>query len=321
MPAPQPPAPRLSVVMPVRNGGDYLDAALASIRRQTFADIEIVVVDDRSTDGTATLLARHAAEDGRIRVVSATGAGIVDALNQGLAETRADLVARMDADDISEPDRLARQVAEMDARPELVLLGTGAVVIDARGRVGEVVAVETDPARLAERLRLENPFLHPTVVMRRGAVAAAGGYRRQLALAEDYDLWTRLARQGAVANLADPLHRLRRHADQSSRRHRGEQRAVYALARLLAYGPKVDFPPIESLPTSLDAITAFLATPGSLGPGLSQRERRDVEMMLRWCLAVGALSRERRREIAATLHGGAPSLSSVLLQLRLRLSR
>lgn len=321
MPALQSPLPRLSVVMPVRNGGGYLDAALASIRRQTFADIEIVVVDDRSTDGTALLLARHAAEDGRVRVLTATGAGIVDALNQGFAEARADLVGRMDADDVSEPDRLARQVVEMDARPDLVLLGTGAVVIDARDRVGEVVAVETDPARLVERLHLENPFLHPTVVMRRDAVKAAGGYRRQFALAEDYDLWTRLTRQGAVANLPDALHRLRRHSDQSSRRHRAEQRAVYALARLLAYGPKTEFPPLESLPTSLDAITAYLGAARDLGPGLSQRERRDVEVMLRWCLSAGALSRERRRAIAPMLHGGVPNLSSLLLQMRLRFSR
>lgn len=321
MTAPQSPPPRLSVVMPVRNGGGYLDAALASIRRQTFADIEIVVVDDRSTDGTASLLARHAAEDGRVRVLSATGAGIVDALNQGLAEARADLVGRMDADDVSEPDRLARQVAEMDARPDLVLLGTGAVVIDARDQVGKVLAVETDPARLVERLRLENPFLHPTVVMRRNAVAVAGGYRRQFALAEDYDLWTRLTRQGSVANLPDALHRLRRHSDQSSRRHRVEQRAVYALARLLAYGPKTEFPPLESLATSLDAITAYLGGAGGVGPGLSQRERRDVEMMVRWCLSVGALSRERRRAVAATLDGGVRNLSSLLLQMRLRFSR
>lgn len=307
--------------MPVRNGGGYLDAALASIRRQTFADIEIVVVDDRSTDGTASLLARHAAEDGRVRVLSATGAGIVDALNQGLAEARADLVGRMDADDVSEPDRLARQVAEMDARPDLVLLGTGAVVIDARDQVGKVLAVETDPARLVERLRLENPFLHPTVVMRRNAVAVAGGYRRQFALAEDYDLWTRLTRQGSVANLPDALHRLRRHSDQSSRRHRVEQRAVYALARLLAYGPKTEFPPLETLATSLDAITAYLGGAGGVGPGLSQRERRDVEMMVRWCLSVGALSRERRRAVAATLDGGVRNLSSLLLQMRLRFSR
>ena len=321
MTAPQSPPPRLSVVMPVRNGGGYLDAALASIRRQTFADIEIVVVDDRSTDGTASLLARHAAEDGRVRVLSATGAGIVDALNQGLAEARADLVGRMDADDVSEPDRLARQVAEMDARPDLVLLGTGAVVIDARDQVGKVLAVETDPARLVERLRLENPFLHPTVVMRRNAVAVAGGYRRQFALAEDYDLWTRLTRQGSVANLPDALHRLRRHSDQSSRRHRVEQRAVYALARLLAYGPKTEFPPLETLATSLDAITAYLGGAGGVGPGLSQRERRDVEMMVRWCLSVGALSRERRRAVAATLDGGVRNLSSLLLQMRLRFSR
>lgn len=313
--------PRISVLIPVRNGGDYVDAAIASIRRQTFSDIEIVVVDDHSTDGTPAVLERHAMEDRRVRVLPATGAGIVDALNLALSEARGDLVARMDADDLSEPDRLGRQVAEMDARPDLVLLGTGAVVMDAQGRVGAVIAVETHPARLVERLPVENPFLHPTVVMRRRAVEAAGGYRRQFALAEDYDLWTRLARQGVVANMPDALLGLRRHPGQSSRRHRMEQRAVYALARLLAYGPPVDIPPLSTLPTPLAAVSAYLSAPGSALSGLSPRERRDIERMLRWCLAAGALSTERRREIVTALRGGSGLLSSLSLEWQLRWAR
>lgn len=319
--APAHSTPRISVLIPVRNGGDYVDAAIAGIRSQTFGDIEIVIVDDHSTDGTPAVLERHATEDDRIRVLSATGHGIVDALNQALAGARGDLVARMDADDLSEPDRLARQVAEMDARPDLVLLGSGALVIDAKGRVGTLIAVETDPARLVERLRVENPFLHPTVVMRRRAVEAAGGYRRQFALAEDYDLWTRLARQGVIANLPDALLRLRRHPGQSSRRHRMEQRAVYALARLLAYGPPVDVPSLSTLPTPLAAVTAYLSAPGSAGPDLTLRERRDVDLMLRWCLAAGALSAERRREIATVLREGSGLLSSLALEWRLRRAR
>lgn len=310
--------PRISVLIPVRNGGVYVDAAIASIRRQTFGDIEIVVVDDHSTDGTSAVLERHATEDSRVRVLPATGAGIVDALNLALSEARGDLVARMDADDLSEPDRLGRQVAEMDARPDVVLLGTGAVVMDTQGRVGALIAVETDPARLVERLPVENPFLHPTVVMRRRAVEAAGGYRRQFALAEDYDLWTRLARQGVVANMPDALLGLRRHPGQSSRRHRMEQRAVYALARLVAFGPSVDIPPLSTLPTPLAAVSAYLSAPGSALSGLSPRERRDIERMLRWCLAAGALSTERRREIATALRGGSGLLSSLSLEWRLR---
>ncbi|CAG0994155.1 glycosyltransferase EpsE [Rhizobiaceae bacterium] len=313
--------PRISVLIPVRNGGDYVDAAIASMRRQTYRDLEIVVVDDGSSDRTAALLARHAAEDGRIRVLSAAGAGIVDALNQALAEARGDLVARMDADDLSHPDRLARQVAEMDARPDLVLLGAGAVAIDARGRIGAPVTVEADPARLVELLRVENPFLHPTVVMRRLAVEAAGGYRRQFALAEDYDLWTRMALQGVVANIPDALLGLRRHPGQSSRRHRMEQRAVHALARLLAYGRPVDMPSLSALPTPLAAVTAYLSAMGSPGPEFSQNERRDIEKMLRWCVAAGTLSVERRREIAAALRGGSTFLSALSLEWRLRLAR
>lgn len=304
--------------MPVRNGEVFLDEAVASIRRQAFSDFEFVVVDDGSTDGTASLLARHAAEDDRIRVFAATGAGIVDALNQALAAARGDLLARMDADDIAEPGRFARQVAEMDARRDLVLLGTAATEIDGRGSAVGTIRPETDPARLLELLRELNPFLHPTVVMRRNAVEAAGGYRRSFALAEDYDLWIRLAREGVVANLPDALLRLRRHPNQLSRRHRLEQRAVHALARILAYGPPLEVPDLGKMASAGEAILTYVRAFVASGAELTVRERRDVERMLRWLLSVEAMSRAERRQVAATLRGGPPTFSSLLLRLRLR---
>lgn len=311
----------MSVLIPVRNGAGYVDEALASICGQSLRDIEIVVVDDRSTDATPALLERRAAGDGRIRVLAATGAGIVDALNQALAAASADIVARMDADDVAEPERLARQLAVMDARPDLVLLGSGAIGIGADGRAVGAIAVETDPARLVDRLRHDNPFLHPTVVMRRRAVEAAGGYRRPFALAEDYDLWIRMARQGVIANLPAPLIRLRRHPNQSSRRHRAEQRAVHALTRLLAYGPPVAAEYVAQSASSREAVGTYLRALVAAAPSLALRDRRDVEKMLRWYLAATDPARDERRAIAGLLRDGPPSLSSLLLRLRLRLSR
>jgi glycosyltransferase involved in cell wall biosynthesis len=305
--------------MPVRNGGSYLDSALASIRAQSFQEFEFLIVDDGSTDATPNVLARHAAEDARIRVLTAGGRGIVDALNQGLGAARSALVARMDADDAAEPNRIGRQVAEMEARPDLVLLGSAALRIDAQGRTIGTLAVETDPEPLAEAFRTRNPFLHPTVIMRRQAVEAAGGYRRQFTLAEDYELWTRLARLGALANLPDVLLRLRRHRNQSSHRHRREQRAVHALVRRTAWSPQAAPFLVAGPQTPVEAMTAYLTDHGRHAS--SPEARKDVGLILQWCLAEGGLSAERRRALAAAVGPGSSLLSALRREWRLLVAR
>lgn len=310
-------APRMSVLMPVRDGAPYVEEALASLRAQTLHEIEIIVVDDRSTDETPEILRRLAAADDRICILPATGSGIVDGLNQALAAARSDIIARLDADDVSEPDRLARQLAELEDRPDLVLLGSAATRIGSDGRVIGAIAVETDPERLAQQLRGGNPFLHPSVVMRRGAVEAAGGYRRPFALAEDYDLWIRLARLGEIANLPDPLIRLRRHRNQSSRLHRHAQRAVHALARLLAYGPSVATEAVVGLASPREAVAAYIRALAGARAALSRQDWRDVERMLRWYLALGTRDRDERKAAATLLCSGAPRPWSLLLGLRL----
>jgi len=113
--------PEISVVIPVRDAGARLREALDSISAQTFADWECLVVDDGSTDGSRRAAAEYAAADARFRTLSVGGAGLVSALNAGLREARAPLVARMDADDISVPARLESQVALMRANPEITL--------------------------------------------------------------------------------------------------------------------------------------------------------------------------------------------------------
>lgn len=195
----------LTVILPVRNGERWLDAAIASIRAQTFGDFELLVIDDGSSDRTASIATRHAAEDPRVVLVRNPASGLVSALNFGLEKARAPLVARMDADDIALPQRFERQVARMRAEPDLSVLGTGYFRIDAEGgRTGSVVP-PVEPVDVARALDRVNAIAHPTVVMRRDAVEAAGGYREAYLRAEDYDLWLRLAERGKLANLSDPL--------------------------------------------------------------------------------------------------------------------
>jgi glycosyltransferase involved in cell wall biosynthesis len=210
--------PAVSVLMPVRNGAAYLPASVASIQAQDFPSFELLVIDDGSTDATPALLASFAAADPRIRVFRQPPQGIVAALNAGIAEARAPYLARLDADDIARPDRLSKQIAFMEARPEIGLLGTWAEVIDETGNAAGRLTPPADPAVLARALARTNPFVHSSVMMRTALVRRLGGYRAAFRAAEDYDLWLRLAEAGGVANLPENLVQYRRHAASETRR-------------------------------------------------------------------------------------------------------
>ena len=206
----------VSVVLPVRNGEPFLREALESMVRQTHAELEIVVVDDGSTDGTEETLA--AFRDERLRVVRQAPDGLVAALRRGVAETRAALVARMDADDVAEPTRIERQVELLDRRPEVGMAATWVAVIDERGNELRREVLPTDHRDLSRRLLLRNPFQHGSVLLRRDALEAAGGYRDDYGANEDYDLWRRLAVAWELACVPEVLYRYRVHASAVTRR-------------------------------------------------------------------------------------------------------
>jgi len=196
-------APAVSVLMGVRDGAPWVSSAVASVLEQTLDDLELIVVDDGSTDGTPDLLA--AVRDRRLRVTRQPRAGLTAALARGLALARAPLIARLDADDVALPERLALQVAFLAAHPDVGLLGTAAREVDADGReIGVVRPPESDGA-LRRMLIRRNPFVHSSVMMRRAAAERAGGYDATIAVAQDYDLWMRLSRLVGLANLPDIL--------------------------------------------------------------------------------------------------------------------
>jgi glycosyltransferase involved in cell wall biosynthesis len=198
---------RLSVVLPVYNAEPWVGEAIASILGQTLSDFELIVVDDGSTDKSAEVI--RSFSDERIRLVSRENRGFAASLNQALELARADLVARHDADDISEPDRFQRQVAYLERHPRTALLGTNYVMIDEAGVPLGTTNLLTDPNDLKVAQVFANQFCHGSVIFRRGAVLGAGGYRAELAPAEDYDLFARLAHGSCVANLPEPLYRWR----------------------------------------------------------------------------------------------------------------
>ena len=203
-----PPQPWLSVVMPVRNAGPYLDAAVASIVNQTFTEFEFVIVDDASTDGTWPALEAWAARDPRIVIVrNPTRLGMVGNANAAVRCSRGVLVARMDGDDVSAPERLGRQVDVLQSRPEVAVVGSLFIGIDGAGRAVR----PRDRWRLLQHSPF-HPFPHGSAMFRRDAFEAVGGYRDVDDLPEDADLFRRLAQHGTVVTLPDALYAYRYHA-------------------------------------------------------------------------------------------------------------
>jgi glycosyltransferase involved in cell wall biosynthesis len=198
--------PCISVLMPVYNAARHLDTAIASIFAQEFSDWEMVAVDDGSTDASPEILTRWAARDSRIRVLSnSSNKGQTACLNQGLSVCRGAWVARQDADDLSHPERFTNQMCYLESYSNTALLGTQGLLIDDRGaRIG-ILDVPRDVASIAWCAPFLNPFLHTAVMFRRNVVVSTGGYDESFRIAQDYELWTRLAADHATANLSGHL--------------------------------------------------------------------------------------------------------------------
>ena len=220
-------APRVSVLLPVWNGEAFLEQAMESILRQTLSSFELIVIDDGSTDRTSAIAEEFASRDTRVRVLRRLHEGFSGTLNAGIAAARGEYVARMDADDISLPERLQKQVAYLDAHPECVAIGAWIEVVNETGRhVGLKTFVTTHDEISAVLLRGVSPMAHPTVVARRDALRAVGGYDARCYPSEDLDLWFRLGESGELANLGEALLKHRRHKAAIGVREREKMKAM-----------------------------------------------------------------------------------------------
>ncbi len=202
----------VTVLMPVLNPHPvFFRAAVASVLAQSFADFELLIVEDPSPRQAREFLADF--RDPRIHhLENAERTSLVDQLNQGLGEARGELVARFDADDICFPDRLEKQFAYLERHPDIAVVGGQLAVIDEEGRDKGFRVYPRDHDDIVRVLRRYNALAHPTVMFRKAIVLGAGGYRYRAALVEDYELWSRLAQQGVrFANLPEAVIRYRIH--------------------------------------------------------------------------------------------------------------
>jgi len=219
----------VSVVMPCYNAAPWLDAALESILKQSHVELELLAVDDGSTDATPEILARAARQDPRLRLLGGgANAGIVAALNRGLEEARGAYIARMDADDIALPRRFERQIGFMEATGVDLC---GSWFTEFGHGIPRGVRWPHGESELRTAMLFQNSICHPTLTAKR-AVFEKLRYREDYRLAEDYDLYARAYRGFRLANVPEILLRYRRHPGQATQARRDAMENVTRRIRL-----------------------------------------------------------------------------------------
>lgn len=277
-------SPYLSVVMPVFDAGPFVAEALRSILDQSFADFEVIVIDDASTDDSPAVVAALA--DDRVRLLRGTSnLGLASRLNEGVSLARGQLIARMDADDICAPGRFERQVRFLDAHPEIDLVGGQIRLFEDVGverRWLPSFEVATSPAQIRFRLFFGNSIGHVTVMARKTFFEDVGGYDPTLRTAQDYDLWLRANPHHLMANLPDVLVTVRVHGSNVSRvndQTRGEN-AQFSLRRSLAetLDEEVSFRTVSALMDPRSILSA--ESPSEVAPSVG----RLVSTITDYCL-------------------------------------
>jgi glycosyltransferase involved in cell wall biosynthesis len=218
--------PLVSVVMCVYNGAPYLESAAESVLRQTLSDLEFLIIDDGSTDDTWAILTGLAARDARVRLIrSVRNTGITRSINRLFALARGQYVTRHDADDISLPTRLARQVAWLESHPAIGLVSCQVEMIDSSGAPIDLqyFSSATDDSTLQRQLLENNCFCQGSVVFRRDCLTQVGLLDESLEFAEDYDLWLRMAEMTRLARLDEMLFQYRFHPASVTNTRRADQ--------------------------------------------------------------------------------------------------
>ncbi len=197
-------APPISVIMPVYNGEKYLKEAIESILNQTFRDFEFIIINDGSTDKTLEIIQSFA--DPRIRLINQENKGIICSLNKGIAESRGKYIARMDADDISLPERFEKQYKFLENNQEYGIIGATFLIINEGNQITGANAVLLKDEDLKKEIIIETTFGHGTVMMKKSILNVIEYYNPKALHAEDFDLWTRFAEKSKMANLPEALY-------------------------------------------------------------------------------------------------------------------
>lgn len=214
--------PKVTVLMSVFNDEKYLMKSIDSILKQTYKDFEFLIVNDGSTDRTTEILKKY--RDPRIRIIdNGKNIGLTKSLNKGLEASRGRYIARQDADDISDPYRIEKQVNALEENRLLGLVSSFFKIIDEKGRTLRTVKVPTEEEDILKSILNYNPFCHGSAMFRKEPIERFGGYREFFKYAQDYDLWLRISERYEVRNMGEVLYEWRKSKESISDRKRIEQ--------------------------------------------------------------------------------------------------
>lgn len=228
--------PAISVLMSCYNGEKWLGDAIESVLNQSFRDFEFIIVDDGSGDKSPDIMRSYSAGDPRIRIIEKENTGLPDSLNVGIHAAKGEWIARIDADDLCEPNRLEKQLNLAISDPELVLIGSAYHEIDEQGRVYKLQTYPKTHQELKKNLLQKKRFFaHSSAFYRAELIRAEGGYRPRIKKSEDYDLWLRLSDIGKLACIPEPLIRFRSHPGQISHEDAGRRQIADGRVALTSY--------------------------------------------------------------------------------------
>lgn len=286
--------PVVSVIMPVYNARPYIAAAVRSVLDQTFADFELIIIDDGSTDGTADILRRLAAADPRINLLHQKNSGVCCASNRGLVAARGEFFARMDHDDVALPDRLLRQVEFMRANPEVVAVGAQVLMIDTDDMPIRIATVPLTHEKIEEMFSMDWSIFHPTLMARMDVIRAIGGYSVQYNSMEDLDLFIRLAERGRLANLPQVLLKYRQHITSICYSRSREQ--LIQMQELFREAAQRRGKPLTNRYENLEEALKHVERP-------RQRKWSYEKMWAWWALTAGYVPTARRHAVRALTLG------------------
>jgi glycosyltransferase involved in cell wall biosynthesis len=257
--------PVASVVLPAYNATRFLRESVESMLVQTFTDFELVVIDDCSTDDTWAMVQEYAARDPRVVALrNERNLKLAKTLNRGIAAARGRFIIRMDADDVSEPDRVRRQVEFLEAHPEVGIVGSTMRIVDEEGAVLGMRRYHLAHEDIRRHIFLYSPFCHPATAMRKEVLDRAGLYDPEYNPAEDYELYFRIGMHANFANLEEPLLRYRvvKGTSMTTGATRRMERTTIAVRRKYAHVPPYSMRWVDRVYNELHHLSLYLVPSG-----------------------------------------------------------
>ncbi len=245
-------SPSISVLLPVYNGERWLNQSIESVLSQTFADFELLIIDDGSTDASLSIIRDFALLDARVRYLVQENRGLVFTLNKGIHSCNADWIARIDADDLWHPSKLSEQYSLIKSTPSLACVGTGFFVITSQAALFRTVVLLPGHDKILDQLLTHRTYFpHSSAMFRRDLALRLAGYRLTMPRAQDTDFWLRLSEFGCLAVVPRPLVSIRVHGSQLSSGSGADDQLLFGWLAVVSYHLR-----LARCPDPLDAISS-----------------------------------------------------------------